>query len=283
MAAKIILVSFASNHSFEIRQKILNITALKYGGFTETKSWTIEKIKQTEFYSKHKNILDQKRGAGYWLWKPYIIFHELNMVNDGDFIVYYDCGRWELKVFRRNIKALLEWCKNNKGILPGIYIPQYGPNSKWIKRDCFILMNCDEEQYWNHCMLQTSFSIWQKNSIALTFLKKQLYYSTDERILTDIQNVCGYPNLNGFVEHRDDQSVLTLCALKYGLNGFGNANTKEPFCENDKNIDLILGKMGVDEVRSINKTLYLGAIYGFWYFDRLIQKFLKMVSQRIKI
>lgn len=43
-----------------------------------------------DFINRNKNILERKRGAGYWLWKPYIIFQELYLAQDGDIIVYSD-------------------------------------------------------------------------------------------------------------------------------------------------------------------------------------------------
>ena len=33
-----------------------------------------------------------KRGCGYWLWKPAIIYTALSQINDGDILVYCDCG-----------------------------------------------------------------------------------------------------------------------------------------------------------------------------------------------
>ncbi len=34
-----------------------------------------EKCYDPIFYSLNKHILEQQRGAGYWLWKPYIIYN----------------------------------------------------------------------------------------------------------------------------------------------------------------------------------------------------------------
>ncbi len=44
------------------------------------------------FANRNKNILQRKRGAGYWLWKPYIIYQELYLARDGDIIVYSDAS-----------------------------------------------------------------------------------------------------------------------------------------------------------------------------------------------
>ena len=43
-----------------------------------------------EFVSKNKHILDRKRGAGYWLWKPYLLSRELALAAEGDIIIYSD-------------------------------------------------------------------------------------------------------------------------------------------------------------------------------------------------
>lgn len=45
-----------------------------------------------DFVERNKKILQRKRGAGYWLWKPYIIFRELYLASDGDIIVYSDAS-----------------------------------------------------------------------------------------------------------------------------------------------------------------------------------------------
>ena len=45
-----------------------------------------------EFFLRNKAILTEKRGFGYWLWKPYFIRKTMNMVKEGDFIIYSDAG-----------------------------------------------------------------------------------------------------------------------------------------------------------------------------------------------
>jgi hypothetical protein len=43
-----------------------------------------------DFVNRNKDILERERGAGYWLWKPYLIFQELYLARDGDIIMYSD-------------------------------------------------------------------------------------------------------------------------------------------------------------------------------------------------
>ena len=56
------------------------------------------------FISRNKSILERKRGAGYWLWKPFLIFHELYLAQDGDIIIYSDA----LVDFVGNISYLIK-------------------------------------------------------------------------------------------------------------------------------------------------------------------------------
>jgi hypothetical protein len=68
----------------------------------------------------------------------------------------------------------------------------------------------------------------------------------DQRILTDISNACGLPNFPDFVEHRHDQSVLTLCAIKFGYDGLGSSSVQQPYADPEKSkvMNYVLAKMG---------------------------------------
>lgn len=44
------------------------------------------------FRQRNNESLKYFRGAGYWLWKPYILWHELYAARDGDVIVYSDAA-----------------------------------------------------------------------------------------------------------------------------------------------------------------------------------------------
>ncbi len=268
---KICLVTFATTVRFKLNQYILNMFALRFSGITETSAWNFEKIKKEGFYQTHREILAHKRGAGYWLWKPYIILQELKKVNYGDYVVYSDCGR-NKPLLSRSIKPLLEWCSANRGVLPGVYIPQYGASRKWTKRDCFVLMECDQKDYWNHCQIQASFSVWEKNEFSLSFVEKWLDHCTDARILLDTANTCGLPNFADFIEHRHDQSVLTLCAIKEKVRGLGDSLGPAPFCDNDKSIDQVLAKMGVPSVKSVRRIVLEAFVNCMWFLIASLRK-----------
>ena len=39
-----------------------------------------------------KKVFTAKRGGGYWMWKPYIIYKNLLLLNNNDILVYSDSG-----------------------------------------------------------------------------------------------------------------------------------------------------------------------------------------------
>jgi hypothetical protein len=45
-----------------------------------------------DYRRRNNDILSRSRGAGYWIWKSYILWHELYVAREGDIIVYSDAG-----------------------------------------------------------------------------------------------------------------------------------------------------------------------------------------------
>jgi len=175
-----------------------------------------EKNIPKDFYEKNHKIFSQKRGFGYWLWKPYCILKILERINDGDLLIYCDSA----SVIINDLKFLFEKCLDNNGIL--LFENQNGcvsgkhKNNKWTKADCFNLMNCNEDKYINGDQVDAAFQIYQKNEFNLKFIKEYLDFCENENILTDCPNITGQ-NQKDFIDHRHDQSVLSLLAIKYNI------------------------------------------------------------------
>ena len=212
---KSILVNYATD-DFRGSQELLNLSAIRYG-VDYTVSWTASTLytKYPEFYQECKPILDAGRGAGYWLWKPFIILEAMAKADEGDLIVYFDSG---IEVIE-NLEPLFEICQNRKdGIL--LFATSGQINKVWTKRDCFILMGCDDEKYWNALQVSGGFQIYQKNKESWNFVFECFQYCKNMNMITDCPNVCGLDNLPEFRDHRHDQSVLSLLAEKYNIERY---------------------------------------------------------------
>jgi len=214
------LVSYATKN-FRNSQKVLAKSAIEFD-IDVVCSYTRSHLVATEFYKNHREILDAGRGAGGWLWKPFFILSAFEKMEEGDLLVYCDAGI----AIVADPAPLFELCIKTGGIL--LFHAHYddigapGPciNSRWTKRDCFVLMDCDQPAYWSARHLDASFQVYQKNELSDRFLKEYLSACSDPRILADIPNTSGLDNHPDFIQHREDQSVLSLLAVKYGLEIF---------------------------------------------------------------
>jgi hypothetical protein len=227
------LISFATAE-FETSLSLLEASARRHG-IRKVRSWLAKELRNTPFYENHRAILDQRRGGGYWLWKPYIIATALAEAAEGDFVAYSDAAVTVI----RPLGPLFELCGDIGGILVfaghyeslGTQVPQLC--GSWTKRDCFILMDCDSSKYHESQMLDASFIVFKKNERSTAFVHAWLELCTDARILTDLPNTCGRGNLPGFVEHRHDQSVLSLLAARDGLELFRSPSQHGNHCKHE--------------------------------------------------
>lgn len=205
-----IFLSYASGNFIQARDELCK-SALAVG-FCEARARGFEHL-EVDFVDQNQKILSESRGAGYWLWKPQIILQELKTLNHGDLLVYSDAGRSSYYQFRRFPNKLAVEARE-KGFLLGPTICQHGPMSKWTKRDAFVLMNMDRPEIYELPPIQATWSFWTNSKESTDFLEKWLSYCSDPRILTDMENTQGFNNLSDFVDHRHDQSILTLLAHK---------------------------------------------------------------------
>lgn len=161
----------------------------------------------TDFYKNNKKILDCSRGGGYWLWKPYFILSEVLLLNENEYLMYIDTG----DIFSNKIKNYLDIKMIENDL---ILMSSFSSNHIYTKRDCFILMNCDTQKYWYNNQIEAGVSIWKKSSFTIKILNEWLEYCSNWNIISDDNNS---QNLDGFVDHRHDQSVLTNLSIKYNL------------------------------------------------------------------
>jgi hypothetical protein len=207
-----LLVNFATSN-FCDAQQFNSKTALKIGGFDRVFNANPDLIDE-HFKAKHRSILGQTKGAGYWLWKPYFILQALSQLQDGDLLMYADAASH----FVQSANVLLGLPATYKqDVIPfALDLPE----GAWTKRDAFIYMNADEMGFQETHQFLASFIVIRKSDFSMRFMKEYLEYCCNPKILTDVDNVYGLPNYPGFTAHRHDQSVFSLLCKKYQLQGF---------------------------------------------------------------
>jgi hypothetical protein len=206
----------------------LNESAGKFG-INTIFSYSDREIENTDFYRENRDILSQPRGHGYWLWKPYIILESLHKLNNGDVIIYSDSG---IEIIAP-LDPLVQICLHEQPIL--LFANGNLINSQWTKRDCFILMGSDEKACRKARQCDGACILIKKTADTIRFVEQWLEFGKDPRIITDIPNTLGKKNSWRFIEHRHDQSILSIMAYQGKLNfyrsptQFGNHYKSPPF------------------------------------------------------
>jgi len=207
-----LLINYATRRFYR-SQKFNTKTGKNIGQFDEVISYRPKDIDPV-FWENNKKILLQKRGGGYWIWKPYIIKKAMEHLKDGDFLFYCDSGAH----FIKSIDPLIDRCNTSS---QDIFPFDVGLIEKaWNKRDAFILMDCDTPQYADTSQRHASFALYRKSEFSCNFVNEWLNLAQDERILTDLKNQMGLPNYPEFKKHRHDQSIFSLLTKKYQLEAY---------------------------------------------------------------
>lgn len=257
-------INYANTVEKYLKQQEINLDSAKKNlNFDEYICYTDKDI-DFDFYEKNKFILNQRRGAGYWLWKPYVILKTLNQMQNGDLLFYLDVDH--VIVEKPNVDILLKCLEESENQMIGFELPDsrqtllhllkvefnkiisidsddknvfkdmlvdvydkmtnilsnknfiMNSNDCCTKRDCFLIMELDDEKYYCDIQCAAGYVFLRKNNFTINFVKEWLKYSTDPRALTDQSNELGESNTSVFTHHRHDQSIYSLLISKYNVN-----------------------------------------------------------------
>lgn len=211
MEPKVCLITYADENYADQQMQLVQ-EAINLDQFDRIFTYQRRHI-DPEFMDMNKYILNFHRGGGYWLWKPYFILKALKELNDGDILLYMDCGD-AFTSECSGIKSALNSIMTDKDLCLTIGGYKHG---EWTKRDCFHIMGCDTPEYHNRIQLEAGMSAWRKSRQAEDVLNGWLMFAKNSAILTDDENICGKPNLDGFKDHRHDQSILTNIYIRKNL------------------------------------------------------------------
>lgn len=240
------LVFFATRSHYPLLLRFLS-TASLYGNFDKWHFYNTKRISGTDFYRNNVAILTQQHGAGFWLWKPYIILQTMQQVAEGDIITYCDVDyRF---VAPSSMPVLFEIAKQKGMVFFKHKRTDVDTIGDCTKRDTLILLNADTPKFHHTHQLQAGFSLWRNDARSREFVTKWLAACTDARMLTDQPNQCGKDNLSGFRAHRHDQSIISILAEQHNIELFPS-----PLDANNPNYPKIVRVEYIDLAKKIRKS-----------------------------
>lgn len=205
-----VLINYADRRFYRA-QRVNAWSGLHRGGFDQAFCFRRSDL-DAAFVERNHLILDQSRGAGLWLWKPYIIRAALKAHEDGDIIVYCDSGA----KFLIPIDELAKICADRT---PGVLARDLGVHLErtWTKRDAFVFLDCDTPDYHDSPQLASGLAVFRNGAFAREFVAAWLDKAQDLRLISDLPLVGGKPNFPDFQAHRHDQSILSLLYKRHRL------------------------------------------------------------------
>ncbi len=215
------VINYAEGEPYESLRKVNTKSAYLFGKADKVLEYSSTDIPHS-YKEQHKDIFAYKRGAGLWLWKPYIISDALGKINDGDWLLYLDSGITVI----RDIHYLINNAKSNNTSI--FIMEQPLLNRQFTKRECFIKMGIEDED--NNQVLGLLLLL-RKSEESIHFVQEWLHKCEDVELLSPEHFHPEISEWKDYYSHREDQSILSLLRIKYKLPTFRDCSDygKFPF------------------------------------------------------
>jgi hypothetical protein len=167
-----------------------------------------------DFCKKHNHILKCSRGGGYWLWKPYMIHKTLQKINENDIIFYLDSKYYFIEPFTN---LYLEYMKHHD-----LLVWKNKPNEPiWYMKNFCKMDVIHKYNMYDRIFNQYAEDCWggalviKKTETTMRYIQEWLDMSCIYENITDSPSII--KNNDEFIEHRHDQSLLSIILHKYNI------------------------------------------------------------------
>lgn len=204
------LVNFAKGeHYLKIQEKQRKLLSPYFNSIFE---YGEQFIYDSGYYERNKNVIDtSSTGWGYCGWKGEVILDVMSKVNDNDLVFYSDVSDeiYNYKFF--------DWLILRTNQMGGRFFNlNYYNHGQWTRRKCFQVMGCDTPEFWSHRQLEAGTIGLLKNEDNIKLLKEwSMWCQLPDSIIAKFGQHQD-DNLEGFVDHRCDQSILTNLVIREG-------------------------------------------------------------------
>lgn len=205
-------ITFGSHSNYLDAANRLLSQAKKANIFDELILYTADHL-QTDhsFWSKHQTFFENnKRGYGYWLWKPYLIKRTMEKMKNGDVLLYLDAGCELDPNKKKEILNCVEIVKRDK-----IVATCNCREKDWNKMDLILKLDLNNDFYLNDYQHQAGAVLFLVCDETRQLVNDWYEIGCDYHFIDDSPSV--FANCHTFQEHRHDQSIFSLLTKKYRL------------------------------------------------------------------
>lgn len=203
------LINYA-NKGFYKSQKLNSMSGIS-AGFDSVIQYKENDI-EDEFLKENSTILNQTRGAGYWLWKPYFIWKTLQKTSEGDIIFYSDSGAQ----FVKPIDPILEKIKkSDRGVAVFEMSGHHKENEYCRKQVAQEVVRCDKKIMESDQNMASFVGV--RNCVdSIDIISQWLDLCKKEHLIMDLPPQ--EDEFSMFKDHRHDQTLWSLLSKKLDLD-----------------------------------------------------------------
>jgi len=205
-------ISYGDNNYTNSKMRISN--EAQNLGFDNIKIYGPEDLSD-DFVKKTSPYISHSRGAGYWIWKSFILKNTLESMNDGDICLYADAGCHLNFHGKKRMHEYFEMIKNHEsgilsfeitGLTEGMYTNEKVFEYFGVEKD---------SPYRSTSQLVGGVLFIHKCEMSMRIINE--YYEMAQGhpdLFSDLYN--DYNRQPEFRDHRHDQSILGYIRKKYG-------------------------------------------------------------------
>lgn len=165
--------------------------------------------------AKQSPLRKFKKGAGYWVWKPDLIWAELSKLDDGDILVWCDAED-VLYPNARQWRRLFRLMESAEMIVPKIFACGMNWNRKEILERFSGVVPAGCQMCYQ---FEANAIIFRKTPRVVRLVSEWRDIALNHPECMPFVEGDRTGQLPGFIENRSDQSVLTLLIYKYVSQG----------------------------------------------------------------
>jgi len=195
------------DHIYERAKIRLCIQAANIGWFDTITGYGPADLDDS-FKEKFKDILEKRRGGGYWIWKPHVIQKKLNEINENDILIYLDAGCIINTKGKNRFEEYIELL-NNANTSSIISFQMIHKEKYWTTKEIFQYFNVESNRdITDSGQILGGIIILKKNSNSVKLINtwnETLYKSPS--LFTDDNN---NNQEDYFKDNRHDQSIFSV-------------------------------------------------------------------------
>jgi hypothetical protein len=212
MGDKMHLVLFGDSMNYCHQRERLEREARESGWFE-----TIESLSESDLNEfledRSEFVASNPRGFGLYVWKPHVISQALSRIPEGDILVYLDAAG---RLLRHRFYRIAEYRRVMQSSKVPVLVFSVGQTELgFTKKSLLERLGLENDQGFLESGQGESGTILCVNTpAARDFVSEWMSICTEDGH-THLMDSDGTNELEGFVEHRHDQSVLSaLCKLR---------------------------------------------------------------------